>query len=54
MILGFSGYLIFGEGCPFMWESIVPIVFSGLTIGLAYDRITKIIPLFVVLCVTPA
>ncbi|KAI0257608.1 MFS Git1p-like glycerophosphoinositol permease [Lactifluus subvellereus] len=31
MILGFSGYLIF-----------------GLTIGLAYDRITKIIPLFVV------
>jgi len=31
MIVGFSGYLIF-----------------GLTIGLAYDRITKIIPLFVV------
>jgi len=31
MILGFSGYLIF-----------------GLTIGLAYERITKIIPLFVV------
>ncbi|KAI0286985.1 MFS general substrate transporter [Russula aff. rugulosa BPL654] len=32
MILGFSGYLIF-----------------GLIIGLAYERITKIIPLFVVL-----
>ncbi|KAH9985399.1 MFS Git1p-related glycerophosphoinositol permease [Russula compacta] len=31
MILGFSGYLIF-----------------GLIIGLAYDRITKIVPLFVV------
>jgi len=31
MMLGFSGYLIF-----------------GLTIGLSYDRITKIIPLFVI------
>jgi len=32
MMLGFSGYLVF-----------------GLSVGLAYDRVTKIIPLFVVL-----
>lgn len=31
MMLGFSGYLIF-----------------GLTIGLSYEKITKIIPLFVI------
>jgi hypothetical protein len=32
MMLGFSGYLLF-----------------GLTIGLAYNKITQIIPLFVIL-----
>jgi hypothetical protein len=54
MILGFSGYLLFGEGCPLTCELTVPIMFSGLTIGLAYDRITKTIPLFVILCVALA
>jgi MFS family permease len=34
MMLGFSGYLLF-----------------GLIIGLAYDKITKIIPLFIILSV---
>jgi uncharacterized membrane protein YdcZ (DUF606 family) len=35
MMVGFSGYLVF-----------------GLIIGLTYDKITKIVPLFVILCVT--
>jgi hypothetical protein len=55
MILGFSGYLIFGkivfaynlEGHSFKCP-------SGLIIGLAYEKITKIVPLFIVLCVVSA
>lgn len=56
MILGFGGYLVFGE----FWSPAFPRQsqsFSrmpadhelGLIIGCAYDQITKIIPLFVIL-----
>ena len=52
MILGFSGYLIFGEDVfAYSIKSMLLRRPSGLIIGLAYERITKIIPLFVVLCV---
>ena len=50
MILGFSGYLVFGE-----WSGSYPSPDTsdkeqGLIIGCTYDKITKIIPLFVILC----
>jgi len=38
-------------GLSCVWEGMVSFPSSGLTIGLAYEKITKIIPLFVVLCV---
>ena len=55
MILGFSGYLVFGESAStqgIFWEHGVQLeTDSGLIIGCAYERITKIIPLFVILYV---
>ena len=55
MILGFSGYLVFGEfSLPVtfaQWPTRMPAEPGiGLIIGCAYDKITKIIPLFVILC----
>lgn len=50
MILGFSGYLVF---VSFQFSQLATcyqlVVSEGLIIGLAYDKITTIIPLFVVL-----
>ena len=50
MMLGFSGYLIFGKH---LFHGFGPLAnmlcYSGLIIGLSYDKITKIIPLFVIL-----
>lgn len=53
MILGFSGYLIFGKDylCIQYRRAQFLCHLSGLIIGLAYEKITKIIPLFVVLCI---
>ena len=56
MILGFSGYLVFGEfSLPVtfaQWPTRMPAEPGiGLIIGCAYDKITKIIPLFVILYV---
>jgi hypothetical protein len=52
MMLGFSGYLVFGksEAC-YLHEFLKFSANAGLIIGLTYDRITTIIPLFVVLYV---
>ena len=52
MILGFSGYLIFGESCPTSGSAYL-IPHPGLIIGLAYEKITKITPLFIILYVMP-
>jgi hypothetical protein len=55
MILGFSGYLIFGQDIVLsIGGHYLQLDPSGLTIGLAYEKITKFIPLFVVLCVVSA
>lgn len=49
MMLGFSGYLIFGERFwDYSRESSLSGI-AGLIIGCAYDRIVAIIPLFVIL-----
>jgi hypothetical protein len=48
MMVGFSGYLVFGK----LYYGLIQYtsyLYAGLIIGCAYDRITKIIPLFVVL-----
>jgi hypothetical protein len=53
-MLGFSGYLVFGESFAFFSASndlLNAISYAGLIIGLSYDKITRIIPLFVVLYV---
>ena len=50
MILGFSCYLTFGENVPTSRKCILK-PHAAFTIGLVYEKITKIIPLFVVLCV---
>ena len=51
MMVGFGGYLVIGEN--HLRDTIDSITFvehcAGLIIGLAYDKITRIIPLFVVL-----
>ena len=52
-MVGFGGYLVIGEN--HLRDTIDSITFvehcAGLIIGLAYDKITRIIPLFVVLYV---
>ncbi len=50
-MLGFSGYLVFGAPYPQKMLSMKLMASIGLIIGLAYDKITKIIPLFVILWV---
>lgn len=52
MMLGFCGYVIFGEyGSPADTVHLIPtaLVHLGLIIGCGYERVTKIIPLFVIL-----
>ena len=51
MMVGFGGYLVIGENHLHDTIDSITVVehCTGLIIGLAYDRITKIIPLFVVL-----
>jgi hypothetical protein len=48
MMLGFSSYLVFGKLVIIKFY-LLSISIAGLAIGLTYDRITKVVPLFIIL-----